>query len=168
MKCEKCRQNEATVFITQMVDGVAEEKHLCEACANKEEKIEFSNGLSFQQFLGGLIKNHKSSQIQRNELKCPKCGMSINDFKRNSKVGCTKCYSTFEDYLVPIVKRIQSNIIHTGKRPKKLDKKLQQKYILEKSQSELKIALMKEDYELAVLLRDQIKVLKEADNGKMV
>ncbi|MCF8018112.1 MAG: UvrB/UvrC motif-containing protein [Vallitaleaceae bacterium] len=161
MKCEKCQQREATVYLNQTLNGETKEVHLCEVCAKENEGILFNDGLSFQQFLSGLLKNNKSPQIKSVDLTCPKCGMTFGDFKTKSKVGCAHCYKVFDTHLQPIVKRLQGSLYHTGKRPSKLNQKIQLQNKMETYESDLKIALMKEDYEQAAVIRDLIKDLKK-------
>ena len=36
MLCQNCHKNEATVHLTQIVDGKVAKFHLCEACAEKK------------------------------------------------------------------------------------------------------------------------------------
>lgn len=163
MKCEKCHQNEATVFLTQTHNGETVEVHLCDACAKENEQAIFDDGISFQQFLSGLLENNKSPQVKTHTFTCKSCGMSIADFKKNSLVGCADCYRTFLPYLRPIIKRLQSNVIHTGKRPCRQDESLKYKQRIEQFESELKIALMQENYEQAAILRDQIRDFRKEE-----
>lgn len=160
MKCEKCNQNEATVYMTKTYNGETVEMHLCDTCAKENESLFFDDGISFQQFLSGLLDHSKPSQNKQNIITCKSCGMSIEDFKRTSLVGCADCYRTFEGYLKPIVKRLQSNTIHTGKRPSHVDESLKIREKLMRLERELKIALMEEDYEQAAVLRDSIRELR--------
>lgn len=161
MKCENCHVNEATVFLTQSENGQTTEVHLCDTCAKESENIVLDNGISFQQFLSGLLESNKSPQVKSHVPTCTQCGMTIEAFKKNSLVGCANCYKSFDGYLQPIIKRLQSNIVHTGKRPSHVDttvKKIQEQ--ISRYESELKVSLMEEDYERAAILRDKIRELK--------
>lgn len=160
MKCEKCHTNEATVFLTQSHNGETLEMHLCDSCAKENENIFLDDGISFQQFLSGLLDNSKGTPQKSQGFTCKSCGMSIDDFKRNSLVGCAECYTSFEQYLKPIVKRLQSNMVHTGKRPTHVDESIKLKEKIIRLESELKLALMEENYEQAAVLRDKIRSLR--------
>ena len=53
MLCELCKQTQATVHLTEIVNEQMAELHLCEACANqKGAQMESHFGLS--ELLGGL------------------------------------------------------------------------------------------------------------------
>lgn len=163
MKCEKCHVNEATVFLTQTRNGETVEMHLCDACAKENEAVLFDDGISFQQFLSGLLESNKSPEIKSSKLTCSQCGMTIDEFKRHSLVGCAGCYSSFNTYLQAIIKRLQGNVIHTGKKPMNADVSHKIQEQIHRLESELKIALMQENYEQAAQLRDRIRELKGDD-----
>lgn len=163
MKCEKCHINEATVFITQSMNGEVVEMNLCETCAEAYEQPMVDEALSFQQFLSGFVETNKNA-TDTSTLACPGCGMSLQDFKRHSKVGCVQCYSTFKDHLYPVVKRLHGTVHHTGKIPGRIGQEVQFKKKLEQYESQLKISLMKEDYEKAAIYRDKIRDIKRGDD----
>lgn len=164
MKCEKCHVNEATVFITQNINGESREMNLCESCAAEQEQPLFDEAFSFQQFLTGFMENSQPSNptsAQMDIVLCPGCGMSLQDFKQNSKVGCAKCYKTFGSHLYPVVKRLHGTVRHTGKVPGRIGEDVKAQQLLEQYEGQLKIALMKEDYESAARFRDKIRELKQ-------
>lgn len=167
MKCEKCHKNEATVFVTQIINGEKIEMHLCEQCAKESDTFFFDKNESFQKFLSGLLENaNRQPSVKSASISCPSCGMTLAEFRKTSKLGCAECYSTFRDYLEVILKRIQSSTQHTGKRPAKLDMDLKRDNMIRQLDSELKIAIMEEDFEKAAELRDKLKALrKELEEG---
>src|SRR5690625_4636071 len=79
---------------------------------------------SLQDLLTGLF-NFGSSQVELpneqifkevEELQCPKCNITFNDFQRIGKFGCANCYQTFKVKLDSIFKRVHSgNTKHIGK-----------------------------------------------------
>lgn len=160
MMCDKCNEKAASVVLTQLVADKYIKLYLCEKCSSETEGLLKEDHDSFQHFLSNLI-NAKSASTKNELLKCEKCGMTIDSFRKNSKVGCANCYKTFNTYFVPLVKRIHSNVEHTGKRPEKLDGELKTIQRIEQLQNDLKRAIIKEEYELAATLRDEIKRLKQ-------
>lgn len=163
MNCERCHVEPATVFLTQIVNGQKMEVHLCQKCAKEQESELFNNNPSFQKFLSGLLDtshNANGSARTQENMSCPTCGMTIAEFKKTSKIGCGQCYQIFENELTPILKRLHGSIVHTGKRPLKLDVALKRQKKVKELESELKIALMQEEYETAARLRDEIRALK--------
>lgn len=162
MMCDKCNERAATVVITQIVGDKSMKLYLCEKCSAETEGLLRENHNSFQHFLSEFI-NAKSTTTKNELLKCEKCGMTIDSFRKNSKVGCANCYRTFSNYFEPLVKRIHTNIEHTGKRPGKLDTELIVEQKIDRLQDELKAAIANEEYELAARLRDEIRSLKQGE-----
>lgn len=48
---------------------------------------------------------------------CPRCGTSLDDFKRTSLVGCANCYTAFCEEILKTVRFLQGRTVHTGKHP---------------------------------------------------
>lgn len=163
MKCDKCNDRVATVILTQIVGEKQINLYLCESCAAKTEGLLANDLNTLQNFLNSII-NGKTPLIKNETTKCSQCGMTLNDFKKTSKAGCSDCYKTFEVYFEPIVKRIHSNLKHTGKKPAK--KAEQDKIIMYLNQlkTSLKKAIEDEEYELAAKLRDEIRLIKQGGN----
>ncbi|PKM95661.1 MAG: hypothetical protein CVU84_02330 [Firmicutes bacterium HGW-Firmicutes-1] len=163
MMCDKCNERAATVVITQIVGDKNIKLYLCEKCSSETDGLTREDHNSFQHFLSGLI-NAKSTPQKNELLKCEKCGMTIDSFRKNSKVGCANCYKTFSSYFESLIKRIHGNSEHTGKRPGKLDVEIKAMQKIDSLQVDLKTAIVNEEYELAARLRDEIRGLKQGGN----
>jgi protein arginine kinase activator len=166
MECEHCHQQNASVFVTQIINGKKVEMHLCSHCA-KEIQSKIYNDDSFHQFLASLLKlqgdeTNVSSNIQKI---CPKCDMSLEEFKKKSKLGCDECYQVFRPYLNHIIKSVQGGHVHTGKKPLRQDKKEVLIDRIHELESNLKLALMQEDYHEAARIRDLLIQLR-GDNDE--
>ncbi len=165
MICERCHQKNATVFLTQMVNGQKIEVHLCESCAKEEEVMVYANNSSFQQFLSGLMQlTGQEEPSNRSVGTCPKCHMSLEDFKRTSKLGCDECYTVFEPYVRPIIKSVHSGTAHTGKTPRRLYSKKEVEAELLNLQEKLQESIQKEDYLEAARIRDILKTMREDES----
>lgn len=168
MLCENCKKNEATVHFTQILNGKKQELRLCESCAKEiqgfsmESDFGFGPAFSFQNILSGLM-DYMGPSTQTNtisELSCKNCGATYNDFKRNGLLGCSECYKIFNPNLIPVIKRVQGNVEHTGKIPKKMGKDIMEKKRLSKLKEDLQKAIANEEYEKAAEIRDMIKSLQ--------
>lgn len=169
MLCENCHKNEANVHFTQIINGKKQEMNLCESCANKLQGFSigsdfgFGPSFSFQNILSGLM-DYMSPSIQINkafDISCKNCGTTFEDFKRTGLLGCSECYKTFRQSLNPVIKRVQGNVEHTGKIPKKMGKGIIEKKRLSKLKEDLQIAIANEEYEKAAEIRDMIKSLQD-------
>lgn len=168
MLCDNCKQNEANVHITKIVNGVKQEMYICDKCAkglqglNINGDYNFGPSFSFQNILSGIM-DYMSPAPQINktyELQCKKCGTTYSDFKKYGLLGCSECYKSFSPTINTVIKRVQGNIEHTGKIPKKLGGDIVEKRRLSKLKEDLQKALANEEYERAAQLRDMIKSLQ--------
>lgn len=164
MICEKCKQNNATVHLTKIINNKKIELHLCEECARKSQDMSFENPFTINNFLTGLLDSVQSSPIKVDYIKtttCSKCGMSYGKFKQLGRLGCSECYKTFNEKLMPLVKSVHGSKQHTGKVPKKAGSVIRLKREIMTMKKELKRAIDKEEFERAAELRDKIKLLEK-------
>lgn len=176
MKCEKCKQNEATFFYEETVNGKTRSYHLCRDCAEKMKEsgeLQFSMDMndetdfplfpSFPNLLGELfgVPERNSRRLSGGGKKCPGCGATWEDLVRNGKVSCPQCYDTFRDELASTIREVHGNVTHTGRAPQKLRVVNEKKEKLERCRRELQEAIKAENFERAAELRDEIKALDE-------
>ncbi len=164
MVCELCKQAQATVHLTEIVNEQMTELHLCEACANqKGAQVESHFGLS--DLLSGLADFSKTQEPEEAVVKaCPNCGMTYDDFRKVGRLGCSICYTTFKRSLGSLLKRIHGSPIHIGKSPMRLIKpaKIAKSELLD-LKKKLEHAIDNEAFEEAANLRDQIRRLEQQE-----
>lgn len=169
MLCERCKKNDASVHFTQIVNGKKQELNICESCAKEIDGLEvpgdmgLGNSFSFQNILSGIMDYMSPyQQVSKTQiLACKNCGTTYNEFKRYGLLGCGGCYEVFGPALTPVIKRVQGNLEHVGKIPKKLGKEIMEKRRLSKLKEELQKAIANEEYEKAAQIRDTIKSLQK-------
>ena len=157
MLCEKCHQNNATLYVNELIQGKMEESYLCNECAKIQNNISGSNQPTFEKFITGILEMALGSSAQN--LACPNCKMTASEFKKNGRFGCSTCYETFNSILQDALKKIQPGNEHTGKVPQRLVPLITAKREIEKLKKDLSEAIKQEEYEQAAKLRDQIKDL---------
>jgi len=165
MVCNICGKSQATVHLTEIIDEQITELHLCEECAQKKgAQMESHFGLS--DLLAGLADLGTQFNKAKTEpkLKCPKCGLTYEDFKKVGRLGCGECYNAFKEALVPLLKRIHGSTQHCGKSPKKIAKAVKARNDLDVLKEKLQKAVQKEDFEEAAKLRDKIKEIEKKNN----
>lgn len=172
MLCDQCKQAPATVHITQVVNDVRREMHLCEQCA---AQVTGDVGLvwptfSFNKLLGGLLAQEGVSGLAAAAPsaggRCPNCGLTFADFRRLGLLGCSECYVTFERQLEPVLRRLHGGTAHAGKVPLRQAGQLRVQRELERLRQELHEAIGKEEYERAAALRDRIRVLERQEQSE--
>ncbi len=161
MLCDICKQNVATVHLTQMVEGKTKKVDLCEACS-KDKGIDDPTGFSLADLLLGLGAAQEMAQASAgSDLKCPSCGFTQADFKKTGRLGCAECYTTFAEGLEGLLKSMHKGTKHVGKVPQLTQ---QSKVFMEKLdalQKRLQKAVNDEDFEQAALLRDEIRQTRD-------
>ncbi len=165
MLCERCKKKTATVHMARIINGMKVETHLCDQCASEAYT---ENPISFQDIFQGLLNIvNNSAKPQKGEtgageaLACPSCGMTYEQFRRNGKFGCSRCYDTFGAQLDGTLKSIHGSNVHKGKIPLKSGKNYRMKKEKDELKQKLKAAIEKEEFEEAALLRDKIRALEK-------
>jgi len=163
MLCEICKQAQATVHLTEIVNEQMTELHLCESCANqKGAQVESHFGLS--DLLSGLADFSKTQEPEEVSSKaCPTCGMTYDDFRKVGRLGCSDCYVTFKRSLGGLLKRIHGSPIHLGKSPARVVKPQKAKTELTELKRKLERAIEDEAFEEAARLRDQIHRMEQQE-----
>ena len=157
MICQACGKNPATTRVKTIRNGDLKEYSLCGECAKR-----LGYGNFFAEFGKGLGFLGVHSPDLEAEERCS-CGATWEDIVRSGKIGCARCYETFYTRLVPVVERIHGSSRHRGKVPggnlPQVAPQEEAGLLLVKKQK-LKEAIESENFEDAVTLRDEIRMLE--------
>lgn len=163
MLCDVCKSKEATVYLTEIVEGKMRKINLCEACS-KEKGITDPKSFALADVLLGL---GAAQELEKGQavLRCPVCGFTQLDFKKTGRLGCSACYDTFAEGLMSLLKSMHKGVQHIGKIPKKRRKERQFGGRIKTLRGNLDRAVADEEYEKAAQLRDEIKKLETDFNS---
>jgi len=171
--CDICRKREATIHIQQVVNNNITMIHLCKECAMsygiKNDIIDW--GFKIINFLNNLKEGNVIPQTQTETkkkieipdesiIRCPVCKITYDDFIERGKLGCGYCYTAFAEQLKPMLMKIHGRIRHRGREPRKYSKLLDINRDITELNNMLKVAIRKEKYKEAAIIRDRIKRLK--------
>lgn len=165
MLCENCQQKEATVHLTQVVDGKAEKYHLCEDCAAQKGIDVHADPLDLSGMMEKLkdqvahLKEDLEERSPPRTVACPACGMTRTEILKRGRLGCDRCYEVFAAEMLPVIVSLQHGDQHLGKVPRRSSDRLKNSVELARLRRELDQAVAGENYELAARLRDQMKAL---------
>jgi len=159
--CDICTKSAGTLRVSHVdKDGRTTELWVCADCARQrgftaveELKADVAEVLAELQ---SRVEDKDSAIV------CPECRMTYAEFKRLGRVGCARCYETFHDRLVPLVRRIHGAVQHVGKSTQTGRKRAQERLTLDRLRTNLKQAIEGEDYERAAALRDQLRRAEDA------
>jgi len=173
MKCNRCHQNEANVYIEQVAGHERKEMHLCNECAisfgmgsGMSLGIPFMHTNTFQ--LDQAFKHAHNfwfspESVRKESLVCAACGYSFERFKKSSLLGCADCYEAFRSELLGIFAKVQSSAKHIGKVPGAINEAHKKDNELSELKAALRAAIDAEEYEEAAKIRDKVR---ELEGGK--
>lgn len=163
-KCSQCPKT-ATLHITELVEQVPHEIHLCEECAHQYLN-QNKSATDHEDEDSMVIKLHmEKGEKQLSELDksaCPNCGITFRQFRSQGRLGCPHDYVAFKEQLEPLLENIHDETQHCGKIPKRAPSDSHKQYQLIKLRNELRHAVAEESYEEAAQLRDQIQEMESA------
>jgi protein arginine kinase activator len=163
MSCDQCREREAVIHLTQIVNEQVTTLHLCEKCA-AEKGVE-SPGSAVKtplgSFLAAMGKAPEQLPAPRSGDTCNRCGGTFQDFRETGRLGCSECYRAFESPLRDLLRRLHGSTHHLGERYAEREPAV----ALEVPQAaelreQLRLAVETENFELAAELRDRLRVLE--------
>ncbi len=185
MLCERCKIREANIQYTEIVNGMKTEHHFCSQCARELDfgpySAIFDSEFPLGKLLSGLLGVGETTEEEKGiRVVCPNCGLSYEEFVKNSRFGCPDCYGVFDLLISDKIKQLQGSESHKGKRPagaasvKEKNDVTENRQVPEPERSaadvqeeirlldaRLKKAVRTEDYETAAQCRDKIKLLRE-------
>lgn len=161
MKCDRCSQRPAVVKYIEIEEGVKRSRWLCEVCAAEEgaarpAKTEAGPepfDTSLQAFLNG---GEASVEDQPVVESCPACGVALAQWQETGLLGCPRCYAHFRPYLLPLLNRYHRAASHLGKAPRARGPRAVLRLEIARLRSALEVAVVREDFEEAARLRDEI------------
>ena len=170
MKCEFCNEKNATIHLTQVVNGEMKKLNLCQLCA-KKNGIDLNSPISITDVLMGIEKqktrNSATKAENQYELTCKRCNLSRAEFSKKARLGCPECYQTFKVELKSITQAMHHSLEHTGKIPSKQKNNIKLSEKIKNLKNQINKAITDENYELAAKIRDEIKQCIDKSNEKI-
>ena len=161
MLCDQCRERDAVLNLTQIVENAVTQLHLCEKCA-AERGIETTVSMP-KTALGDFLQaaQQQAAQIAGDAARCACCGTSLRDFRASGRLGCAQCYGAFEHSLRDLLRRVHGSSKHVGRqyRPP-AGEAPDRDTALDELRVRLQAAVRSEEFEAAASLRDQIRTLE--------
>jgi protein arginine kinase activator len=160
-RCDSCGKSDAVIQLTQVENNEMRILHLCEACA-QERGVQVepqATNAPLADFLAQIGKDDAPGSGR-----CPSCGMTATQLRQTGRLGCTVCYTHFDDHLRSLLRRLHGGTSHVGKvmLPADPGEEDRTARILSLRRS-LQRAVEAEDFEHAATLRDQLRQLEISD-----
>jgi len=168
MLCQSCKDNEATVHVTEVAYSGAEpaastevqERHLCEVCAQAAKLPHTPIIKKSVAEIWKLLQASAQRGKKETGLACPDCGMTLMEFRQKGRLGCPRDYEVFTPQLRDLLERIHGATRHSGRVPGLDERSLERLRQVNELQKRLETAIREEAYEAAARLRDELKSLE--------
>ena len=155
MQCQFC-DNQATVHLTEIINGQKSEKHLCQKCAEAEGIAIKSPEIPITELLSDLVAA-KEQTDELAGLTCPQCGLTWLQFRKRGLLGCPYDYEAFAEPLAQLISQTQNGAeCHKGRSPQNKSNKTANQVNLLGLRRQLQKAVEAEDYENAARIRDEL------------
>jgi protein arginine kinase activator len=161
MLCDNCKERDAVVHLTRIVDNAVTQLHLCEKCA-AAKGVETTLAVP-QHPLGDILQavQQQASTTSEDAAACSFCGATARDFRATGRLGCPHCYDAMERSLRELLRRLHGSSRHVGQRYEAPAAHVVSKPdTLYDLRDRLRRAVESEQFELAAELRDRIRVLE--------
>ncbi len=160
MVCDNCHERDAEVNLTTIENNAVRQLHLCAQCA-AERGVETTVATPKHPLGEFLQAVQQQSGPNTDAGKCGFCGLTMKDFRATGRMGCARCYTTFEPSMRELLRRVHGSPRHIGqpyRAPK--DEVLEKSSVLGELRDKLRRAIEQEQFEVAAQLRDRIRVLE--------
>ena len=165
MLCDNCNEREAVVHLQQVKDNAVTSLHLCHQCA-AEKGIDTGAGavkFPLSDFLASMGKDPSvQGTTEGSDEECKFCGATLKDFRETGRLGCPRCYDTFETQLRDLLRRLHGSSHHVGEvylMAEEDDADEQDEQVAD-LRNKLRQAVETENFELAAELRDRLRELE--------
>src|SRR6266849_4454940 len=122
MLCDNCKERDAIINLTQVEHDSKVTLHLCEQCA-QQKGVETGGAVlksPLGNFLGAVVKGGSTAgalvPASGDTLRCPACGSTLRDFRDSGRLGCDRCYVSFDTHLRDLLRRLHGSSQHVGER----------------------------------------------------
>ena len=159
LECSECRKT-AKILYTEIVDEKVTRTVMCADCPQLQKRL----------YGRGKSESLSSTKIET-ALACGNCGTSLDAIHMGHDFGCVNCYEVFANVLVDILfkeHKISKHLattsrtqpFHIGRAPGEVTEISPTLRLIALNEA-LDETLIREDYEQAALLRDQIEEIKD-------
>lgn len=159
--CDRCGVNPAAIHLTQIEGTQSRTRDLCEPCA-VELGLSPGTPLATAPLTDFLAKMGQGASVGDAPATgaCPGCGLSLADFKRTGRLGCARCWGTFEASVRGLLRKLHGATQHAGKAYVPAGTSPDRPQRMAALRRALQMAVDGEDFERAAALRDQIRRLE--------
>src|SRR5215207_3970121 len=108
MLCDNCRERDAVVKLTRVVEGEPVYFNLCEKCASEQgvAPAESPAKTALSDMLSAVNQQLLLGGGGEAAARCTFCHLTLKEFRATGRLGCARCYSSFEPSLRELLRRV--------------------------------------------------------------
>ena len=170
MLCQNCNRNDASVHLKRIRNGEYAEIHLCTGCAGAVGAGDITGFSQIGDIFGSILVSSDTKRLSNKVLRCETCGFSFEDIARTGNPGCPDCYRVFAQKMRPLIHKLHGRAVFKGNvtgstdsEPIREEKSREMK--ISELQQQLNAAVAEQNFELAAVLRDEIKALSAQEDN---
>jgi len=117
-KCMKCGKPATHKFV-RIEDNQVFDMYFCQEHAAEKSPYQKSP-LPLSEILASFLNQEQSGQAApdlESSVKCRTCGLSFGSYRKTLFLGCSDCYTSFHEQLLPELRKFHGSIRHAGRRP---------------------------------------------------
>jgi len=169
MQCEICQENPASVYVTDLTFGPEvpsgelgeiQTRSICSSCAAELNLPHAQSPGQNKAVLFKLLQKTARRSQKAAGPACGTCGMSLQEFRAQGRLGCSDCYTVFRGHLEPLLLRMHQASRHTGRGPGVAPAELDLTASISRLRERMELAIREEAYEDAARLRDELTQLE--------
>jgi len=159
--CEVCKENDVVITLTEIAGDGVRQVRLCERCA-AERGVQTTVSAPKPQIGSFLQSVHQQVTAAAGDAtQCPFCASTLRDFRQTGRLGCAHCYVAFEQSLRDLLRRVQGSSRHMGREYEGPgDDQMLATGTDSQLRERLQRAVENEQFELAAVLRDQLRSME--------
>lgn len=158
MICEVCHKRNADIIFKTVTGGQVATRAMCMDCAHnmQQEMMKMFMSLGFRPEQVEQAADREEPSVEMPRFICAQCGRPFSHLDESTMAGCASCYHAMEDELAEHFNMdlLQGSNIETSSAAQAVEGD----HIRELKYSLLQ-AVIREDFEEAALLRNQIQAL---------
>ncbi len=169
MQCEICHESPASVYVTDLeyesdvphgTPGKIHTRSVCSSCATELNLPHAQAPGQNKAVLFKLLQKTAKRSKKATGPTCTSCGMSLQEFRAQGRLGCAACYKVFRVHLEPLLMRMHQANRHVGRGPGVGAAEVDLSERITRLQERMDLAIREEAYEDAARLRDELTLLE--------
>jgi protein arginine kinase activator len=168
VNCERCGAKPAEIHYTEYRDGAMHKLQICDECARAlgfhatpDAPSETPPALKMLAVNVVVAETPELEDESLASVRCPGCGLTVEELRKLSLFGCAQCYTTFGSALAPLFKRIHGEARHRGRIP---GGERVEPVSVDALRNRLREAIESENFEEAARLRDELRRAGSAED----